>query len=84
MIRPTKYMDARTSILNIASEILTKLQSTHVVSLEELDEFIQNRLGESTRINFVPALNLLFLTGCLDYDENTDAVLYLKNSGDSQ
>jgi hypothetical protein len=77
-------MDAKTSVLNIASEILHELQLTHVISLEELDEFIQSRIGESARLNFVPALNLLFLTGCLDYDENTDAILYLKNSGEGQ
>ena len=60
MIRPTKYMDARMSILNIASEMLTELQSAHIISLEELDENIQSRIGKSARINFVPALNLLF------------------------
>jgi hypothetical protein len=81
MIRPTKYMDLTVNILAIATEILSELERTHIVSLEELDAQIQARINEKARINFIPSLNLLYILGCLDYDSETDAVVYLRNSG---
>jgi len=59
-------------------------KKTRVVSLQELDEQIQARIDEKARINFIPALNFLFLLGCLDYDSNTDALYYQKESGVNQ
>lgn len=84
MIRPTKYMDLKTGVLNIAAEILAELQVTYAVSLGELDQQIQDRIDKSARINFVPALNFLYAIGCIDYDINADAIYYLKNREDGQ
>jgi hypothetical protein len=77
-------MDLKTNTVNVATEILAELQRTQVVSLEELDEQIQDRIDEKARINFVPALNFLYLIGCLDYDINTDAVYFLRSPGANQ
>lgn len=84
MIRPTKYMDLKYNVISIAAEVLAELQRTHIVSLEELDLIVQARIDEKARINFIPALNFLFLTGCLDYDKDNDAVFYLTRSGGNQ
>lgn len=77
-------MNLRTSVLNIATEILSEMQKSHIISLNELDDLVQTRIANASRVNFVPALNLLFLIGCIDYDNETDAVLYLATSGDEQ
>ena len=84
MIRPTKHMDLKTSVLNIAAEILAELQRFHIISLEELDELIQSRINESARINFIPALSLLYLIGSIDYDSDADVVIFITSTGGNQ
>lgn len=78
MIRPTKYLDLNTCVLHIASIVLNELQQIHVISLAELDNRIQDRLGAKARFNFQAALAFLFITGVLDYDLQSDAVYLLK------
>lgn len=84
MIRPTKYMDLETNILNIAAEVIAELQRSQILSLEELDELVQTRIDELARINFLPTMSFLYLTGALDYDEDTDAVFFTAGSGGDQ
>lgn len=84
MIRPTKYMDPNTSILNVSAEVLAELMKTSIRTLQELDELVQTRIEEKARINFIPAINLLYLIGCIDYDVETDAVYYLKEKEKNQ
>jgi hypothetical protein len=75
-------MDLKSCVLSVSSEILVELQKSQIISLEELDEVVQNRIGSIARLNFVPALSFLFLTGSLDYDESADAVVYSVDTGD--
>jgi len=75
MIQPTKYMALEESVINVSAEILSELFQTKVIALNDLDGLIRARLGESARFNFLSAVNLLYLTGKLDYDEDTDAVI---------
>lgn len=77
-------MDTESNILNISAEVLSDLLKTHIISLQELDEQIQARLGEKVRTNFISALDFLYLLGCLDYDNNVDAVyLETRPGGDA-
>jgi hypothetical protein len=77
-------MDLKTSVLNIAAEILAELQRIRIISLEELDELIQSRVNESARVNFVPALSLLYLMGRIDYDSDADVVIFTTSTGGNQ
>jgi len=45
------------------------------MSLIELDDLVSTSLGASARRNFLPALNLLFLLGLLEYDVNSDVII---------
>ena len=81
MIRPTKYMNLQTNLLSISAEILAELMKVNIISLQELDEVIQDRLGERVRTYFVPAINFLFLLGRVDYDNDSDAVFYTPKYG---
>ena len=78
MIRPTKYLDLRFCLLNLASIMILQLKQYHVLRLSELDEKIRTIAGENARFNFTPALNFLFLTSVIDYDVDSDSV-YLVN-----
>ena len=77
MIRPTKYLDLDTCVLRVAAIVLSELQLSRVVPLDELDIIVRSRAGEAARFNFLPALSFLFLVGRLDYDDNSDTILFL-------
>ncbi len=76
MIRPTKHMDLNICTLSIAASILSVLQQNNAIPLEELDETIQTRVGSKAQANFIPALNLLYLLGKVEYDDENDAIVY--------
>ena len=76
MIRPTKYLDLNTCVLHIAAIVLSELQLSRAIPLDELDAIVRSRAGDAARFNFLPALSFLFLVGKLDYDDNADAVLF--------
>ena len=76
MIRPAKHMDVNTCVLSVAASILSELQRTTAIPLDELDETIQTRISSIARLNFIPALNLLFLLGGIEYDDEADAIVY--------
>jgi hypothetical protein len=77
MLQPTKYLNLRTCLLNVASIMISELGEQRVLRLSELDEKIRADAGESANFNFLPALNFLFLTGVLDYDVASDSVYLL-------
>jgi len=81
MIRPTKYMDPKSSVLSVSAEILSELLKRNLMSLQELDDLIQNRIDQKANINFTAALNFLYLLGCLDYDTESDVIYYVKDRG---
>lgn len=74
MIRPTKYLDLRTSVINVSTVIIEALLQSRRVTLTELDETVQIQVGPDARVNFLPALSLLFLLGKVDYDLSIDVV----------
>lgn len=77
MIRPTKYLDLRTSVLSVSVVIIDALLRSQRVTITELDETVQTRVGTEGRTNFVPALSFLYLLGTIDYDLKLDAVTLL-------
>ena len=77
MIKPTKHMDLNTCVLSVAASILVELQRTKAIPLDELDEAIQARIDATAQLNFIPALNMLYLLGSIDYDTEADAIVLL-------
>jgi hypothetical protein len=75
MIRASKYMDLDKCVLNVAACIISLLKIDPEISLSDLDETIQTRLGEDARFNFFPAINFLYLLGKLDYSETSDKII---------
>jgi len=76
MIRPAKHMALNTCVLSVVASILSELQRNKAIPLGELDETVQTRINSTARLNFLPALNLLFLLGSVDYDDDADAIVY--------
>lgn len=75
MIRPVKYFDLNSCVLNVAAFVLKELRQSGAMPLGELNEIVTTRLGEGVRFSFIPALSFLFLLGKLNYDQDVDAVI---------
>jgi hypothetical protein len=77
MIRPTKYLNLKTCLLNVASIILLELKQFHALRLAELEDKVRVSVADNARFNYIPALNFLFVAGIIDYDLETDSVYLL-------
>jgi hypothetical protein len=73
MLRPTKHLNPRSSVLNVSAMMLKVLANQRTIRYQDLYERLHKKLGEDLRPVFVPALSFLFLLGRLDYHEKTDA-----------
>jgi len=73
MIKPDRYTDPRTSIINISALVLVELNDFYAIQYDNLLNKIINNLGENARSNFPYALNLLYLLGKLEYDQQSDS-----------
>ena len=77
MLQPTKYLDLRACLLNVASIIIIELREYRAIRLVELEEKVKANSLESSKFNFLPALSFLFITGIVDYDVSSDSVYLL-------
>lgn len=76
MLRPTKHTHPDRTVINVALLLLHRLKTRRVDEYSTLRGFVKEsvRGGE---ILFLPALNLLFLLGLIEYRPKTDAVEYV-------
>ncbi|MCB2178939.1 hypothetical protein KQH61_03365 [bacterium] len=79
MIRPTKHMDLKTSVINISSEIISMLLKTSAVKLEEVENIVVNKYGQDAKFNITKALSFLYLLGIIDYEIQADAIYTLED-----
>ena len=75
MILPTKYLDLETSVLRIAAFMLEETRREPVIRLPALAERVDSFAAGHARFNFFPALNLLYLSGQIEYDEDADVLI---------
>ena len=74
MIRPTKYLDLDSCVLNIAAHVLRKLSSSVVLTYDEVLRSVETTLTPRARTDFPLAIDFLFLLGRVNYDEGTDTL----------
>ena len=76
MLTPEKHLDLDTSVLRVSSLLLKELQRKGVVDYEKLRHLVERRTGTDGSFAFMPALNVLFLLGLIDYHVKNDTVEY--------
>lgn len=74
MIRPTKYLDVDSCVLNSAAHILVLLSSAGAMQYDDLLRATQVATSKKVRFEFVLALDLLYLLGKVEYHEDLDAL----------
>jgi hypothetical protein len=75
MILPTKYLDLESSVLRLAAFILEELKREPMIRLAELASRVDEYASGKGRFNFFPSLNVLFLTGQIEYSDDDDVIV---------
>ncbi|MBA1445578.1 MAG: hypothetical protein M3H12_08575 [Chromatiales bacterium] len=78
MIRPSKHAHPDKTVVAIATLLLKRLKSHRVESFDALRHHADNTIDGVSAL-FLPALNLLFLLGLVEYRPKTDAFEYTGN-----
>lgn len=76
MLTPKKHLKMDTSVLRVFSLILRELQKRSVVEMDKLRAYIIRRVGPDGELAFMPAIDLLFLLGRVEYHLKNDTVEY--------
>ena len=76
MLRPTKHSDPRRTVLPVAGLMLQRLRRYRTESLVDLRAHVRNKAPDLD-VLFVPAVDLLFLLGLVEYHPKTDSFEYV-------
>lgn len=70
-------MNLDLSLLGVSAVILDRIRKRRIVPYEELRAFGVTKRKEVDEL-YVPALNLLFLLGRIDYHQGNDSIEYVE------
>ncbi|MCC5946143.1 MAG: hypothetical protein JJT94_14530 [Bernardetiaceae bacterium] len=73
MITAHKYLNLDYSVINISALIIEKLQKEGLLQYDELNQFVNNELGEKALGLVLYALDFLFLLNKIVYLPELDA-----------
>ncbi|OIN56616.1 ABC-three component system middle component 8 [Arsenicibacter rosenii] len=73
MIKPHKYLDLESSVLNLSAEIINLLNNFGVISYDELFNKVMTKIGANARENIVNSINFLYLLGKIKYHKDIDS-----------
>jgi len=76
MLRPTKHSHPDRTVVNVALLLLTHLRKRRLDGYSALRGFAKKAVAGGD-VLFLPALNLLFLLGLIEYRPKTDAIEYV-------
>lgn len=76
MLRPTKHSHPDRTVVNIALLLVSRLRKRRLDSYSALSSYTK-KVVIGGDVLFLPALNLLFLLGLIEYRPKTDAIEYV-------
>lgn len=76
MLRPSKHSHPDQTVVSLALLLLRRLRDRRVDEYGDLLTFAKNAVGGAEFL-FMPALNLLFLLGLVEYRRKSDALEYV-------
>lgn len=74
MIRPTKFLDLDNCVISIASKIIKILLLHQNITYTELLNIFKYDLNDNFEYNLLPAIDLLFLLGLVEYSPISDSL----------
>lgn len=75
-IKPNKHSNPDQTIIAVAALLLKTLSKSGVEKYDDLEELVDGKI-EGGKYLFLPALNLLYLLGAVDYHKKSDAFEYI-------
>ena len=75
MIRPNKHSHPDKTVISVSAVILKRLKTRRSETFDELRDYTQNLHPEAIAL-FLPAVNLLFLLGLVEYHKKNDSFEY--------
>ena len=76
MLRPTKHSHPDRTVVNVALVVLRRLRDRRLAEFDQLRAYARKQvLGGD--VLFLPAVNLLYLFGLLEYRPKTDSFEYV-------
>jgi len=76
MLTPKKHLDLDVSVIRVGAIMLRELNRRGVVEFEKLRGVVIRRVGQDGDLSFMPALNLLYLLGRVEYHIKNDTMEY--------
>ena len=76
MLQPTKHSKADQTVIAVSTQVLKRLRAKRVIDFDDLRSQVEKSTPGTGRL-FIPALNLLYLLGVLDYRPKTDSFEYV-------
>ena len=79
MIRPTKHTHPDRTVISVASLLLDHLRKNRVGRFDDLRHHIKKILSHVQNADaiFLPAINLLYMLGLIDYRPKTDSFEFI-------
>jgi hypothetical protein len=74
MLRPTKHSHPDRTVISAAVILLQRLRKQRVEDFTSLRKLVKKSAGSDSL--FLPAVNLLYLFGLIEYRPKTDALEY--------
>lgn len=79
MLRPSKHSHPDRTVINLSVVILTRLRRLRIEEYDGLREHVRKSVSGSD-VLFLPALNLLYLLGLIEYRPKTDTLEFLEHN----
>jgi hypothetical protein len=75
MIKPSKHAHPDKTVVAVATILLTDLRQQRTQEFDELRQYVEKKISGAGTL-YLPALNLLYLLGLVEYRSKTDAFEY--------
>lgn len=76
MLRPSKHSHPDRTVINVSMLVLGRLKARRVEEYDALKKLVKKNVSGGD-VLFLPAMNLLYLLGLVEYRPKTDAFEYL-------
>ena len=76
MLRPTKHSHPDRTVVYVSMVLLSRLKKRRLEDYDSLRSHVKKAVAGGG-VLFLPALNLLYLLGLVDYRRKTDALEYV-------
>lgn len=79
ILRPTKHSHPDRTVINVSLFLLIRLKTLRLAEYDGLRKFVKKTV-QGGDVLFLPAMNLLYLWGLIEYHPKTDSIEYVGES----